>query len=83
MIVMIILALVFFPQLINGVVETYRTRKEGQHSYLPGRAPFVTVFLSFSKDQYIIDILNASLEAVIISTWLLLFINNSSLAKQN
>ena len=69
MIGMIILAIALSPRLINGVLETYRTRKEGQHSYVSGRQPYVVVFLSYSKDQYIMDVLSACFQAVNRDAW--------------
>lgn len=63
-IVMIILAIAFFPRIINGIIETYRVRKEGKHSYVVGHMPFVVIFLSYSRDQFCEDVLRSSLYSV-------------------
>ncbi|KAI3647012.1 hypothetical protein MP228_007233 [Amoeboaphelidium protococcarum] len=60
-VVMIILAIVFFPSLISGIVETYKSQKEGHKTFVGGSSPFVIVCLSFTQNQFVREILTQAL----------------------
>ena len=64
-IILIIIALAFVPRAINNIIETYRTRQDGYISYVANdNQPFVVIYVSYMRDQYMQDILETSLQAL-------------------
>lgn len=61
---MIVTTFAYFPMIINNIIETYRSRKEGHHSYVAGKRPFVVICLSYSNDQFLLDVAKAALYSV-------------------
>ena len=62
---MIGLALIYLPQLISSILETYNQHKDGMQQYQAKKnEAFVVVSLSYSRDQFIRDILNSALAAL-------------------
>jgi voltage-gated potassium channel Kch len=56
-IVMIILAIAILPRIISSVVETWKIRKEGRLTYVPGNRPFVVICINFKREQYVRDVI--------------------------
>ena len=62
-IAMTILALSFLP-LITGILETYRNQKDNYKTVVSKQQPFVVIALSYTRDQFLKDLLSSSLHAL-------------------
>lgn len=64
-VVMIGLAVLYLPSLISAIIETFNYHRDGMRQFTPAKnEAFVVVSLSYSRDQFIRDILNSALSAL-------------------